>query len=121
MFRGGFLAESIRPGSKLRDVRFVVTEVRRGHVPNATPDQPPIWTLIEFEVDDAQAEALANSFADALDEPGWYADFQSDSEHFVVFPRRVFRYRRGDRAARAEAAEHGRSLRIPESQLDWPD
>jgi hypothetical protein len=38
----------------------------------------------------------------------------------VVFPGRVFRYRRGDEAARAQAQEHGRQLGIPEHQLDWP-
>ena len=39
---------------------------------------------------------------------------------FVVFPGRIFRYPRGDRAGRAEAEAYGRQLAIPETQLDWP-
>ena len=116
MSRGGFLAESIRPGGKLSGVRFLATEVRRNHVRNATTDQPPIWTLIEFEVDDADADALANAFAEALDEPGWYGDFERARRRL---PAARVPYRRGDEVARAEAVEYGRSLRIPDAQLDW--
>jgi hypothetical protein len=36
-----------------------------------------------------------------------------------VFPGRVFRYPRGDAAAREEAKAFGRELGIPEPQLDW--
>jgi hypothetical protein len=54
-----------------------------------------------------------------LDGPGWYADFHDEHESFVIFPGRVFRYWRGDAAARAEAQEYGRGLKIPEPQLDW--
>jgi hypothetical protein len=39
----------------------------------------------------------------------------------VIFPERVFRYRRGDQDARAAAQQHGRTLAIPEPQLDWTD
>ena len=39
----------------------------------------------------------------------------------MVFPGRVFRYRRGDVAARQAAQEHGRRCGVPESQLDWTD
>jgi hypothetical protein len=33
---------------------------------------------------------------------------------------RVFRYPRGDSAGRAQAAAYGRSVGVPENQLDWP-
>jgi len=54
-----------------------------------------------------------------LDQPGWYADFRSDTETFVVFPGRVFRYHRGDAAARAATQTYGSQLGIPQPQLDW--
>jgi hypothetical protein len=37
-----------------------------------------------------------------------------------VFADRTFRYRRGDRVGRGEAIEYGRSVGVPEVQLDWP-
>lgn len=38
-----------------------------------------------------------------------------------LFPGKVFRYPRGDQAGRAEAQAHGRSVGVPEPQLDWTD
>ena len=52
--------------------------------------------------------------------PGWYVNFQSPAESFIVFPGRIFRYPRGDAAGRAGAQAYGRRLAIPGPQLDWP-
>ena len=52
---------------------------------------------------------------------GWYCDFRSPTETFVVFSERVFRYPRGDTVGRSEAEAHARSVGVPESQLDWPE
>jgi hypothetical protein len=65
-------------------------------------------------------EARADVQAASLAEPGWYADFRSVTQVYVVFPHRAFRYPRGDEAGRSQAAAHGRTLAIPESQLNWP-
>ncbi|GAB3929827.1 hypothetical protein GCM10029976_030280 [Kribbella albertanoniae] len=96
-------------------------KLTRQAVSNASPDQPAVWTLLEFEVDDDHAVALAEALQQALEQPGWYADFHNDHEIFVVFPARTFRYPRGDQPTRAKAQSHGRSLAIPEPQLDWTD
>ena len=119
MFEGGLVAESIRLGASLEGVSLVVTKITRGAVTDHTPDQPSMWTIIEFQVPDSDADAVASALIGVLDEPGWYADFQSDDEIFVVFPGRVFRYARGDEAARAEAESYGRAHGVPQSQLDW--
>jgi hypothetical protein len=47
--------------------------------------------------------------------------WNSDIEGTVVFPGKVFRYPRGDQAGREEAKAHGRSVGVPEPQLDWTD
>ncbi|MFF1817613.1 hypothetical protein ACFVWG_09980 [Kribbella sp. NPDC058245] len=119
MYRGTLILESLKVGSSLSGSPLVVRKLTRLEVANASPDQPPVWSLLEFEVDDQQAAALAAELQEALDQPGWYADFHNDHEIFVVFPQRIFRYSRGDQVARAEAQAHGRSLAIPEPQLDW--
>jgi hypothetical protein len=85
-----------------------------------TKDQPAVWTNIDFEVSEAGAGKLAEILADVLDQPGWYADFRSEKETFVVYHGRVFRYPRGDAAGRAEAQAYGREHCVPGPQLDWP-
>lgn len=82
---------------------------------------PLEWTLIEFEIADDKAPALAEALAEILDDAGWYVDFHSEEETFVVFAGRAFSYPRGDKAARAEAEAYGRSRGVPDAQLDWPD
>jgi hypothetical protein len=39
----------------------------------------------------------------------------------VIYAGRVFRYPSGDKAARAEAEEYGRSVGFPGPQLDWDE
>ena len=81
-----------------------------------------MWTVVGFEADDGVADVLAQSLSDSLlAEGGWYADFKTGREHLVVFAGRIFRYRRGDQAGRAEAIAYGRTVGVPEDQLDWPD
>ena len=67
------------------------------------------------------SDPLASELAGRLLSPGWYANWNSDTEATVVFPGKIFRYPRGDQAGREEAQAHGRSVGVPEPQLDWTD
>ncbi|WP_261562692.1 hypothetical protein [Frankia tisae] len=122
MAAGVLIAESLRVGTVVDDLSLLVRKIQRSASGNATLDQPPVWTLIYFDVADAEAEALAAHLSKALDTSGsgWYVDLHTAQESFIVFPGRVLRYRRGDPQGRAEAEEYGRALGIPDSQLDWP-
>ena len=121
MIEGTLIAESLRVGTNLENLKLTVRAISRFQAEGTTPDQPGIWTTLDFAADEAEAENLAQAFAGALDQrPGWYVDFRSPAETFVVFPGRIFRYPRGDDAGRADAQAHGRRLAIPEPQLDWP-
>lgn len=120
MIAGVFIIESLRVGIELAGLPLTVTGIRRIRPEGTTPEQPEVWTLVDFTADDDETDRIASLFADSLDEPGWYADFRTDAETVVAFPGRVFRYPRGDAGGRAAAVAHGRALRIPEPQLDWP-
>src|SRR5579875_1916585 len=114
MFEGTLITESLRTGSTLDGLNLTVRKIAR-YAPGATTeDQPAIWTAIDFELADGDADPLAGALAAVLDEPGWYANFQSPEMAFVVFRDKVFRYPRGDPAGRASAQEHGRSRGVPE-------
>jgi hypothetical protein len=121
VIRGGFLAESLRPGSGFDGRGMRLTQCIRYEVSGTADYQPPVWTLIEFEAPAANADALATDFTESLLSPGWYVNWNSDTEATVVFPGKVFRYPHGDAAGRQEAQEHGRRCGVPEPQLDWTD
>jgi hypothetical protein len=123
VIRGTLIAESLRIDVALDRVPLTVTKVVRvGPLDGLSPGQPTVWTFVGFTADDAAADDLAGSLAEAIDTaPGWYCDFRTTDETFVVFAERVFRYRRGDPAGRAEAAAHARDVGLPDTQIDWPE
>src|SRR5262245_13259183 len=121
MIEGTLIAESVRVGAELDGVRLVARKISRAALGDASAGQPQLWTLIEFEADEQDAGILADALAKVLEQQhGWYADFRTPDETFVVYSGRVFRYDRGDSLGRAEAAAYGRSVGVPEHELDWP-
>jgi hypothetical protein len=123
MVKGTLLAESLKIGAELSVAGLRLAGVSRRDVSaSVSAAQPPVWTFLEFEADDATAGPLAESLARSLlAEGGWYADFRAGDDHVVVFAGKVFRYQRGDQNGRAEAMDYGRTMGVPEHQLDWPD
>jgi hypothetical protein len=121
-YSGTLLGESIQPGMALEDIPLTVTKIHRAAAGDAEAGQPELWTFIEFCVTADRVTELADALSRVLSrDGGWYCDFRSRDEVFVVFCGRVFRYRRGDHIERAKAEEFGRSMGVPEAQLDWPE
>ena len=122
MARGQLIAESLEVGERfrVRGVRLLGATRVEPPEERLRADQPRRWTFIGFEMDDELAPAVADALAGALDgDGGWYCNFSTADETWVVFRGRVFRYPIGDLAGRAEAEAYGRSLGVPEPQLDW--
>ncbi len=119
---GILIAESISKGSPLEGVTLQVHKVSRGDVGEVKAGQPLTWTFIEFTVEDQVVADLVEALSRSLDpKGGWYCDIRTTEETFVIFTRQVFRYARGDRQGRDEAEAYGRSVGVPEAQLDWPE
>jgi hypothetical protein len=119
---GALIAESLRTGARIEGVTLTVKRIARENAGDSRAGQPRTWTFVEFVAAAGDAERLANVLSRALDPRlGWYCDFRSATETFVVFSSRVFRYPRGDVDRRAEAEAHARSIGVPASQLDWPE
>jgi hypothetical protein len=119
---GMLIVESLATELVLDDVQLTVTKISRAEFGDVSAGQPLTWTMLEFSVPVDDAAALASRLCAALDPTlGWYCDFRSPDETFVVFGGRSFRYPRGDRERRAEAEAHARSVGVPESQIDWPE
>lgn len=123
MATGALIAESLLLNVSLEGVPLEARKITRvGPLDTVSPAQPKVWTFIEFFVADEHASLLAEALARVLDSDlGWYCDYRTEHETFVVFSGRIFRYPRGDAAGREQAASHARTVGVPERQIDWPE
>jgi len=117
--KGVLIKESLQDTKVLDSLS--VTNTKTVDIDNPAPDQPSIWNLVYFQVPEVEAGELAEKFSRSLKSGTWYIDFKSEQEIYVVFLGRVFHYRRGAMEKRKEAQAYGRSLGIPEKQLNWKE
>lgn len=119
---GTLIAESLLKNVPLEGVTLQVCKVSRGDVGDVGAGQPLTWTFIDFNVEDQFLTDLVDALSRSIDPVGgWYCDFRTAEETFVVFGGKAFRYVSGDVRGRAEAEAYGRSVGVPEAQLDWPE
>lgn len=119
--RGAIVCESLKPGTVIEGYDIRITRWSRYEISEPAEWQPGIWTLVEFEADEDESDALAQRLSKDLDEPGWYANLYSSSDAIVIFPDKIFRYKRGDRRCRKAAERYARDCGVPDGQLDWDD
>jgi len=119
MLKGLILKESLEDARVLALVHITRTE--SWHVNNAAQNQPATWTALSFEADEDQADSLTGQLSRSLNAQGWYVNASTTTHVYVIFPGKVFKYRKGDAARRESAKRYGRSINIPESQLDWSE
>jgi hypothetical protein len=122
MARGQLIAESLAVGEsfRLRGIRLLGATRVEPPADRLREDQPRYWTFIGFEMDDELAVEVADKLANALSgDGGWYCNFSTADEAWVVYRGRVFHYPIGDPDGRAAAQAYGRALGVPEVQLDW--
>jgi len=73
------------------------------------------WHLLWVEVDDKGLETIKNNLID----PSWYAHFASGNTGFVIFKDKTFEMNIDDRQTWLDAKKHGKSVGIPDEQLDF--
>lgn len=82
--------ESLVKDRPIEGFALSVRKIVRADVGDVTAGQPLIWTFIEFDVDDSAVDQLAASMSRALDPTiGWYCDYRTSDETFVVFAGQV--------------------------------
>lgn len=122
-FSGVIIEESLTDKSVLDDVKIVATEIEPVIEKHKTPWIGQ-WTMHTVEITPEKAAEVAEKISEALDrEHNWYADFKTDTEHFVVYQNKVFHITdRSNKAQYDEATTYGISIGIPDYQVDFsPD
>ena len=70
------LVDGIRVGARLEGLPLRLLKIERYPMPTATPEQPPVWTTVEFEFEEGDAERVAAALSEVISEQGgWYTNF----------------------------------------------
>lgn len=118
MFKGIVIEESLSDRHFLDLVNIVDTEIEPVNDDHKTPWLKQ-WTLHTVEVSNDIVDTFAAALSQSLlSEPGtWYADFRDESEHYIVFPGKVFKIDRSQSEDYEAAKQWGLAHGVPEHQL----
>jgi len=114
---GLLLKEGLQDETILKYLTITKTEIWDAE--NAEGDQPKQWTAIYFEVDEEKVDEIADQLSQVLKPKEWYLNISGENTIFVVFPNKIFKYKKGDTAEKIRSVEYGKTIGIPENQLDW--
>lgn len=119
-FRGIIIEESLADTSVLGDVNMLSTTI----VPVTERHKTPWvkqWTMHTVEIEDDKAKAVADKIRNALvKDHAWYADYKTDSEHYIIYPSKIFHITdRTDKNQYDDATTYGVSIGIPDYQVDF--
>ena len=105
MYRGTIVENSLSNKDILKKVRINKTW------------QDGDWILHDVTLDESQVEELSQS----LDSGPWYIHIwqQGTDDVKVIYKDKIFDIKFSDKSTWTHAVEHGKSLGIPEEQLDF--
>ncbi|MFZ1258402.1 MAG: ASCH domain-containing protein [Candidatus Saccharimonas sp.] len=119
-FEGVIIDESLTNKSVLNDVDIISTKI----VPVTEHHKTPWvkqWTMYTIEIAADKAAEVADKISTTLDKDhDWYADFKTETEHYVIYEGKVFHITdRTDKKQYDEASSYGVSIGIPDYQVDF--
>jgi hypothetical protein len=119
-FDGVIIEESLTDNSVLNDVNIISTKVEPVTEKHKTPWVKQ-WTLHTVEIPEEKAAEVGDKISKALDKThDWYADFKTETEHYVIYTDKVFHITdRTDKKQYDEATAYGISIGIPDYQVDF--
>lgn len=120
-YKGIIIEESLENKDVLKDVQILKTEVFSVEEKDNTPWVLQ-WTLHTVEIPEEKIDAVVEIISNAIDHEhahAWYADFENDTFHYIVFHEKIFKVEKVHKEKYAAVKEYGKSLGIPEHQLDF--
>lgn len=119
-YQGIIIEESLENPALLKNLKIISTTVEPVTEEHKTPWISK-WTLHTVEIPSDQASEVAEQISQNLDRShDWYADFKTETDHYIIFRDKVFHITdRSNKEQYEEAAEYGISLGIPAYQVDF--
>lgn len=103
----------------MADLQIIETKVEPVTDKHRTPWLKQ-WTKLKVVIPENWAEFYAQRISEVLDaEHPWYADFENDSTHYIIFYLRVFMVDKSQPDDYQQVKEHGLQQGIPDYQLDF--
>ena len=119
MFTGLIIKESLSSDTILTDPGLKIVKTEQWDInERVAAFQPANWSAIFIEGSEEKIDDIASKLAQVI-LPKWYANISDATTEYVIFHGKIFHHRKGDEADAAEAIRYGRSIGIPEHQLDW--
>ena len=119
MYTGLIVKESLKDFRILEDNDIKISRIEEWQLGERAADfQPSIWTAIFIEGAEKNIEQVAKKISKAI-LTGWYANLSDEMTEFVIFHNKIFKHKKGDKEDAKEAIKYGKSIDIPEHQLDW--
>ena len=119
-FKGIIIEESLTDTSVLDDANIVSTKVESVTEKHKTPWVKQ-WTMHTVGIPAGRVNEVAEKLSKALDKDhSWYADFKTETEHYVIYTDKVFHITdRTDKKQYDKATAYGISIGIPDYQVDF--
>lgn len=119
-YQGVIIEESLSDRSVLNLLDIKGTKVEEVTDQHKTPWLKQ-WTLHTVEVPEESAEKVARVISNSFDceHSAWYADFNNDQYHYIIYPNKIFKIGRKNFQDYVLATEYGISLGIPAYQVDF--
>ena len=115
-WKGVIISEGLEEPSLLNGFDVYRARISKRDQPIDDRGHKERWHLYWVRATDKQIEALSSQIKD-----GWYAHFWKDKKKLVaVFRGKKFEFKSRDKSTWNEAVEYGKSVGIPEEQLDFP-
>jgi hypothetical protein len=118
-YTGLIVKESLKNHRILEDKDIKVLRIEEWVLGERAADfQPATWTAIYIEGSEENIEQVSKKISKVMLKR-WYANLSNDLTEFVIFHNKIFKHKRGDKEDAQKAIKYGKSIGIPEHQLDW--
>jgi hypothetical protein len=118
-YKGTIIEESLENTDVLKSLKITGTRVEGVTEKSQTPWLTK-WTLHKVEILELEAETIAQIISQSIDTKhigSWYADFQNDMKHYVIFRNKVFFLDKKNQEQYEEMRKYGLKVGVPEYQL----
>lgn len=119
-YTGVIIEESLSSKDALTLVKIISTKVEQVVEKHRTPWLKQ-WTLHTVEIAESKAREIADIISRSIETAhnAWYADFKTETHHYIIYPNKVFYIDRTKKEQYDEASRYGVSLGIPDYQVNF--